>query len=86
MGRWKTAYVRRLLGALLDISAGGVGELGIPGQVLGAVETTPVPVSAHHSTNEVGVVLVRSRVVLKSSGLDVVSRCSDCRGSCEGDN
>lgn len=51
------------VGALLDIRTSGIGKLHVPDQVLGAMETAPVPVRAHHGTDEVGVVLVGSSIV-----------------------
>lgn len=67
--------------ALGDIAAGSFSEGVVPDQVLGAVEAAPVPVSAHHGADEVGVVRVRSSVVEEGAGLDMVSRRGDCSGS-----
>jgi hypothetical protein len=75
--------VGRPLRTLLDIGSGSVGELRVPHEVLGAVKLAPVPVSAHHSTNEVEVVLMRGTIVFESAGFDFVRRRSDCGGSCE---
>lgn len=62
-----------IMSTLLDISTSGVGELGIPNQVLSAVETTPVPVGAHHGADEVGIVLMGSGIVSKGTGLVAVA-------------
>ena len=75
----------RLLSALLHVGAGSFGELGIPHQVLGAVELAPVPVSSHHGANEVGVVGVGSCIVDEIAWLDMVGGRSDGRGGREGD-
>jgi hypothetical protein len=77
--------MRGLLSALLDIGAGSFGELGVPDQVLGAVELAPVPVGTHHGADEVGVIGVRGGIVDEIAGLDVVGGRSDCRGSRESD-
>ena len=51
-------YVLGGVVAGLDVGTGSVGELSIPDEVLGAVQTAPVPVGTHDGTDEVGVVLV----------------------------
>jgi hypothetical protein len=75
----------RLLGTFLDVGARELRKLRVPHKVLGAVELTPVPVRTHHSTNEVGVVLVRGSVVDEVARLDAVRRRSDCGSSRESD-
>ena len=64
--------------ARLDVGTSRVGQLLTPGQILSAVETTPVPVSSHDGANEVGIVLVRRVIVDEAAALDVVGRSSDC--------
>jgi hypothetical protein len=72
------------LRALLDVGASGFGELGVPHEVLRAVETAPVPVSTHHGADEVGVIGLRRALVSEGAWFDVVrGRCDDC-GSGDG--
>lgn len=73
----------RLLSARFNVSTCGVSEVAIPNEILRAVQASPVPVGAHHGADEVGVILVRSRVVVKSAGSDGESRCGDCKGTYE---
>lgn len=77
--------MNRLLGTLLDVVAGGLGKLGVPHEVLGAMKATPVPVGAHHGADEVGVIGMGSGVIGESARLDLVGGRSDCRGGREGD-
>jgi hypothetical protein len=81
---WET-YMRRLLGTFRDVGAGRFGELGVPDQVLRAVQAAPVPVGAHHGADEVGVVFVGGRVVDEIAWLDFVGGGGDGRGGCEGE-
>jgi hypothetical protein len=73
------------LGALFDIGSGGVCKLGIPHELYGAVKLSPVPVSTHHSANEVGVILVRSSIVNEVTRLDSMSWGSNRSGGDEGE-
>jgi len=75
----------RLLGALLDVFASRIGQLGIPDEVLGAVKTAPVPVGAHDGTDEVGIVLVRGVVVDEITQPDLVGGGCYRHGSREGE-
>jgi hypothetical protein len=75
--------MRRLLGTFRDVGAGRFGELGVPDEVLRAVQAAPVPVGAHHGADEVGVVFVGGRVVDEIAWLDFVGGGGDGRGGCE---
>jgi hypothetical protein len=77
--------MRGLLRALLDVGAREFSKLGVPHQVLSAMELSPVPVRAHHSTDEVGVVLVRSSVVDEVARFDAERRRRDRSSSRESD-
>jgi hypothetical protein len=76
----EVTHMRRLLGTLLDVGARELRKLRVPHEILGAVKLTPVPVRTHHSTNEVGVVLVRGSVVDEVARLGTERRRRD-RGS-----
>lgn len=75
-----------MLGALRDVSTSSVCKRSVPNEVLSAMETTPVPVSAHHGTYKVGVILVRGSVVDQIARLDVLSRRCHCSDDSEGKN
>jgi hypothetical protein len=60
--------MRGPLRALLDVGACGFGKLGVPHEVLRAVEPAPVPVGAHHGADEVGVVCLRGALSLRVRG------------------
>ena len=76
-------YVLRHVCAFRDIAASRISQTLVPDQILSAVEAAPVPVSPHHSTDEVGVVRVRSIVVVEVTRLDIVGGRRDCSGSKE---
>tara|TARA_R110002003_G_scaffold3143_2_gene24840 strand:- start:7920 stop:8372 length:453 start_codon:yes stop_codon:yes gene_type:complete len=76
-------YMLGIVRALLDVGAGGVGKLGVPDQILGAVQLAPIPVSTHDGADEGRVVLVRRVVTLKVAQLNLVCRRSNRRGSRE---
>jgi hypothetical protein len=79
--------MRGPLRALLDVGACGFGKLGVPHEVLRAVEPAPVPVGAHHGADEVGVVCLRGALVFEGAWFDFVRGRCDYRGSREsGDN
>jgi hypothetical protein len=77
--------VGRRLGALLDVGSSEVRKRRVPHEVLSAMELTPVPVRTHDSTDEIGVVLVRSSVIDEVARLDSVSGRRNCSSSGEGD-
>ena len=66
-----------LLRALVEVFLSKPRELRVPDEVLSAVQPPPVPMSPHHSANELGVVIVRSSVVDKVSRLDIVGGSRD---------
>lgn len=74
-------HVLGQVAALGDVTASSIGKALVPDQVLSAVEATPVPVSPHHSTDEVGVIRVRSVIVDEVAGLDLVRGRSNRSGS-----
>jgi hypothetical protein len=76
----RSTYMFGVVGALLDVFPRLVGKVGVPNQVLGAVNMAPVPMGPHHSVNEIRVVLVGSGIVNQSAALDTVGRSSDCTG------
>jgi hypothetical protein len=62
----------RLMRASGDVVAGNVGQVLVPGEVLSAVDAAPVPVSAHHSVNEVAVIGLRRVILVEITALDIV--------------
>lgn len=79
------AYMLLFVGTLVQVLLGGFGEFRIPDEVLRAVKSAPVPMSPHDSTNEGGVIVVRSGVVLEIALLDLVRRCSNRRDRSKSD-
>ena len=70
-----------------DISVGGISQVLAPDEVLSAVDVAPVPVSAHHSIDEVVVIGRRRVIAVEITGLDIVGGRSDgssSEQSCEG--
>jgi hypothetical protein len=64
-------YMLRHVGALGDVGTSSVGKVVVPDKILSAVKATPVPVSTHDGADEVGVILMRGRVVEQVAALDV---------------
>jgi hypothetical protein len=64
-------YMLRHVGALGDVGTSSVGKVVVPDKILSAVKATPVPVSTHDGVDEVGVILMRGRVVEQVAALDV---------------
>lgn len=92
VGRWRrhgrevaarAFLLHVLMSALLDVFAGSVSERRVPDQILSAVKTTPVPVGAHDSADEVGVVLVGGIVGNKIAAHDLVRGSSNRRSHCK---
>jgi hypothetical protein len=77
-------YVLRHVRAFRDVAAGSVSETLVPDQILSAVEAAPVPVSSHHRTDEVGVICMRSFVVVEVARLDLMGECSYHSGGQDG--
>lgn len=71
-------YVLWHSSAFCNVAASSISQVLAPDEILGAVKASPVPMSPHHSADEVGVVGVRSIVVVEIARLDVVRRSSDC--------
>jgi hypothetical protein len=78
------AYVLGHSSALCNVAASGVSQILAPDEVLSAVEASPVPVHPHHGANEVGVVGVRSVIVVEVAWLDIVRWSGDCGSREEG--
>lgn len=75
-----------VLRTLVDVALCLVGELLVPDEVLGAVQTAPVPVCAHDGADEGGVVVSGCGVVDRVAGFDVGGGGGDCcRGGHDGD-
>ncbi len=75
--------MRGILITLLHIGSRSVGETRVPDQVLSAVPTTPVPVSAHHGVDEARIVLPRTTGII--SGLEKVVAAAASWSSGNGD-
>ena len=77
----------RVVRASGDVVKGSVSQVLVPGEVLSAVDAAPVPVSAHHSIDEVAVIGLRRVIAVEITGLDIVGGRSDgssSEQSCEG--
>jgi hypothetical protein len=73
-------YMLGHVGALRDVGTSSVGKVVVPDKILGAVKATPVPVSTHDGADEVGIILVRGRVVEQVAVLDVGGGSDHRRG------
>jgi hypothetical protein len=73
-------YMLGHVGALRDVGTSSVGKVVVPDKILSAVKATPVPVSTHDCADEVGIILVRGRVVEQVAALDVGGGSDHGRG------
>jgi hypothetical protein len=75
-----STYMLRVVSALLDIGAGRICKLTVPNQVLSTMQPPPVPVSSHHRTDELGVILARSGTCCEAASSDFMSWSSNRSG------
>jgi hypothetical protein len=73
-------YMLGHVGALRYVGTSSVGKVVVPDKILSAVKATPVPVSTHDGADEVGIILVRSRVVEQVAALNVGGGSDHRRG------
>jgi hypothetical protein len=67
----------RVVRASGDVVKGSVSQVLVPGEVLSAVDAAPVPVSAHHSIDEVAVIGLRRVILVEIAALDIVFVVTD---------